>query len=144
MEVVLMALQVLLGLVILNVWLIRSKRPTRWRGGDALNLREELSNYGLPRWLQAVVGIAKVSLALLLVSSPWLPWLGRPAALALSVLMLGAVLMHLKIRDPARKSMPALTLLLLCLVAASSGESGRASDASGQGPRETLARVGQG
>ena len=38
-----------------------------------------------------------------------------PAALLLGGLMLGAVAMHVKIRDPLLKSMPALVMLLLAI-----------------------------
>jgi hypothetical protein len=32
--------------------------------------------------------------------------------------MAGAVVMHLKVKDPARKSLPALAMLALCLLIA--------------------------
>jgi hypothetical protein len=36
----------------------------------------------------------------------------------MAVLMAGAVSMHLKVQDPPLKSLPAATLLLLCLIVA--------------------------
>jgi hypothetical protein len=34
----------------------------------------------------------------------------------MAVLMFGAVAMHMKVRDPIKKSLPALLVLLLCLI----------------------------
>lgn len=80
-------------------------------------MREEFAAYGLPAWSMGVVGFLKVTLAILLLVSIWLPVLTRPAAIGIAALMLGAVSMHLKVRDPLKKSLPALTLLgLSCIV----------------------------
>ena len=48
----------------------------------------------------------------------WLPALIRPAAIGMAVLMLGAMSMHLKVRDPLKKSLPAFTLLVLSVIVA--------------------------
>lgn len=80
-------------------------------------MREEFAAYGLPAWSMALVGFLKVSLAILLLVGIWLPVVTRPAAIGIAALMLGAVSMHLKVRDPMKKSLPALTLLgLSCIV----------------------------
>ena len=60
------------------------------------------------------VGMLKITLALALLVGIWIPGLGSWAAIGLGVLMLGAFAMHLKIGDPFRKALPALTLLVLC------------------------------
>ena len=109
MTSVILVSKIVIGLALLNVWLLRTGRPTAWRGGDAQNMREEFSVYGLPVWLMGVVGFCKVSLAILLLLSIWLPVFTRPAAIGIAVLMLGAVSMHLKVRDPIKKALPALT-----------------------------------
>ena len=80
-------------------------------------MREEFADYGLPAWFMGVVGFFKVTLAILLLVGIWLPVVTRPAAIGIAALMLGAVSMHLKVRDPMKKSLPALTLLILsCIV----------------------------
>ncbi len=80
-------------------------------------MREEFAAYGLPAWSVGVVGFLKVTLAILLLVGIWLPVVTRPAAIGIAALMLGAVSMHLKVRDPMKKSLPALTLLgLSCIV----------------------------
>jgi hypothetical protein len=37
----------------------------------------------------------------------WVPMLVQPAAIGIAILMLGAVAMHVKVKDPANKSWPA-------------------------------------
>ena len=118
MEYVIIALKLLVGLSVLNVWLVRSKKSTDWRGGDANNIVEEFKNYGLPIWFMYTVGTAKVGLALLLIASIFYPQFEAFAAYGIAFLMLGAVSMHIKISDPLKKSFPALTFLVLSLTIA--------------------------
>ena len=103
----------IIGLTLLNVWLIRFNMPTSWRGGSAQNMKEEFSVYGLPTPVLVVVGILKVSIGIMLIASVWFPFLIRPASGILSVLMISAVLMHIKVKDPIKKSLPAFTLFTL-------------------------------
>jgi len=116
MDWLVFASKIVIALALLNVWLFRAGRPTAWRGGDAQNMREEFAAYGLPVWFMGVVGCFKVTLAILLLVSIWLPAVTRPAAIGVAVLMLGAVSMHLKIRDPIKKALPALALLGLSVM----------------------------
>lgn len=118
METFVMVLQVLIALGILNVWLLRFGKATAWRGGSATNMKEEFAVYGLPAWAVGVVGFLKVLLAILLIVGLWVPSVTRPAAVGLAFLMLGAVAMHVKVKDPAKKSVPAASVLILCLIVA--------------------------
>jgi hypothetical protein len=59
------------------------------------------------------VGVLKVSSALCLVAGIWVQFLVMPAAALIAVLMLGAIAMHLKVHDPAIKSLPAGAVLAL-------------------------------
>ncbi|HEY5764476.1 MAG TPA: DoxX family protein [Candidatus Deferrimicrobiaceae bacterium] len=63
-----------------------------------------------------MVGFFKISLAILLLAGIWIPSVTKPAATGIALLMLGAVSMHLKVRDPIKKSLPAFSLLVLSLV----------------------------
>jgi hypothetical protein len=119
MDTVILISQLVIGLGILNVWLLRFGKATSWRGGNAANMREEFEVYGLPGWALAVVGTLKVLLALALIASIWYTGLMRFAAGGLAVLMLGAIAMHLKVRDPLNKSLPAFAVLVLCVVVVS-------------------------
>ncbi|WPY99506.1 DoxX family protein [Christiangramia sp. OXR-203] len=38
-----------------------------------------------------------------------------PAAIGLAIMMLGAIIMHLKISDPLSKNIPAIIVLLMCI-----------------------------
>lgn len=106
-------LQVLLGLVLLNVWLVRSSAATEFRGGDATSLHEEFQVYGLPTWFFFLVGFLKIGAALALLIGIWVPELVMPAAALLVALMLGAVAMHFKVSDPLKRTAPAFTMLVL-------------------------------
>jgi uncharacterized membrane protein YkgB len=79
-------------------------------------MREEFGVYGLPFWFMILIGILKVGFALLLIAGLWVPRLTLISAIAIAVLMAGALSMHIKVKDPLKKSLPALTLLLLSAV----------------------------
>lgn len=107
-------LQLFVALGVLNVWLLRANKPSPYRGGDARNLREEFPAYGLPGATMYLVGAIKLLLALALIAGIWFPVLIRPAAIGMGLMMLGAVAMHLKIKDSMHKSLPAAGIALLC------------------------------
>lgn len=109
---------IIVALGILNVWLLRFRRSTPYRGGAAGNMKEEFAAYGLPEWFMWGVGGLKVILALSLLAGFWRPELLQPAALAMAALMLGAVSMHIKIRDTSKKTAPSLGMLALSLIVA--------------------------
>jgi hypothetical protein len=114
MEYVIIILKLVVGLGILNVWLFRSNRATAYRGGNAKTMREEFAIYGLPYWFMCVVAVLKVGLALALLASIWFHSLAQPAAVGMGVLMLGAFVMHLKVKDPFSKALPSITVLFMC------------------------------
>lgn len=115
MKYITIAFQLIVGLSILNVWLIQNKKSTQWRGGSATTIKEEFEQYGLPDWSLYVIGFLKVALALILMVAIWYPQLLRPAAVGLATLLTGSVLMHIKIKDPIIKSFPAFTFIMMCL-----------------------------
>lgn len=116
MEKIVLAIQLVIALGLLNVWLLRSGKATPWRGGEAKSMREEFATYGLPPWFMWVIGFLKVSLAILLIVGFWATPVTRPAAIGIAVLMLGAIAMHFKVRDPWKKSLPASTLFALSAI----------------------------
>ena len=116
MEYLRIGLQLIVGLSLLNVWLIQNKKPTRWRGGNAKTIIEEFKVYGLPVWSCYVVGFLKVSLSIVLLAGIFFPYLIQPAATGLAVLLLGSIIMHFKISDPLIKSFPAFLFLTMCLI----------------------------
>lgn len=118
MELIVYVCQIVIALGLLNVWILRIGQSTRWRGGSATNMKEEFAVYGLPGWFMVLIGVLKVSLATLLIVGLWFSIVTRPAAIGISVLMLGAVAMHVRVQDPPRKSLPAFTLLVLSIFVA--------------------------
>ena len=66
-------LQILVGLGLLNVWLVRSGRSTPFRGGAASSLKEEFAAYGLPDSARFIVGALKVVAGLILLAGLWWP-----------------------------------------------------------------------
>jgi uncharacterized membrane protein YphA (DoxX/SURF4 family) len=113
LETILIALQIIIALGIFNVWILRFSKSSSWRGGKAKNMKEEFRVYGLPSWFVGVVGFLKVLFALMLIVGLWMPELVQPAAIGIAVLMLGAIVMHTKVKDPLIKSLPAFSLLVL-------------------------------
>ncbi|MEM9158522.1 MAG: DoxX family protein [Verrucomicrobiota bacterium] len=115
MDTLKIILQIACGLGILNVWLLRFAKETPYRPASAHNLPEEFAAYGLPEKALYAIGGAKVLLACALIAGVWIPEIVVPAAWALAFLMIGAIVMHLKVQDPVKKSVPATTMLLMTL-----------------------------
>ena len=115
MEWIKIAIQIIIAASIFNVWILRIGKPTSWRGGTAKSMKEEFEAYGLPLWFMKVIGFLKLSLATLLVVAIFVPVLIKPAATGMAVLMLGAIVMHIKVKDSLIKSFPAFSFLLLSL-----------------------------
>ena len=113
MTTLLMILQLIIAIGLINVWLFRFNKATDYRGGNATNMKEEFIAYGLPVWLMYFVGTLKVSIALMLIISFWVEQLLLYNLIALAVLMIAAVLMHVKVKDPIKKSYPALSILFM-------------------------------
>ncbi len=118
MELISAICQVFIGVSVLNVWLIRSQKPTPYRGGNAHTVFEEFDVYGLPIWSVYVVGASKVILAVFLLAGLWIQELATIGGIGMAAFMLGAVAMHFKVRDPIKKSGPAALFFLLSLVPA--------------------------
>ncbi|HYW32089.1 MAG TPA: DoxX family protein [Gemmatimonas sp.] len=109
------ALHVIVGLGLLNVWLLRARASTSYRGSGAQTLREEFSAYGLPAAAFYAVGALKISAAVILLAALWMPMPERLAAIVVAGLMVGAIAMHVRVKDPARKSVPAVLMLAMCI-----------------------------
>ncbi len=116
----LIILQLTIAFGLLNVWLVRFNKKTKYRGANAQNMREEFVAYGLPVWFMYLVGFLKIVVAISLILVVFVPsyvlYIGIPALCVLSVLMLGAISMHLKIRDSFIKTLPAILMLVLTLI----------------------------
>ena len=110
--------QIAAALWILNVWFNRFNKDTGYRGGDAKNMKEEFEVYGIPQGAMYAVGAAKVTLAGMMLAGHAAPRVVRPASVGLAAFMLGAIAMHVKVGDPVRRYLPALTVFSLATTSA--------------------------
>tara|TARA_Y100001954_G_scaffold113149_1_gene122494 strand:- start:2128 stop:2511 length:384 start_codon:yes stop_codon:yes gene_type:complete len=108
--------QVIIGLSVMRVWTINFNKSTPWRGGGARNMKEEFTAYGLPMWMVYFVGTLKVIFSIGLIAGLWIPELVSFSASGIAIFMFFAILMHVKIKDPIKKSIPALTFMVLSLL----------------------------
>lgn len=106
-------LQIIVGLGLLNVWLVRGRSSTSYRGGAAQTLQQEFAAYGLPGFAYYLVGALKIGAAVVLIAGVWMALPVRAAAGLVVALMIGALAMHLKVGDPLMKSLPAAVMLAL-------------------------------
>lgn len=115
MDILAKIFSIIVALGIFNVWVLRRGKATAWRGGAARNMSEEFAAYGLPRWFMITIGCLKIALAGGLIAGFWIPGLAPIAGGGIALLMLGAILMHAKVRDPLTKSLPAAAMFALSL-----------------------------
>ena len=98
-------LQALVASSIFFVWVVRYT-----------NIVEEFTQYRLPAWLRDLVGILKLTAALLLILGIGRPPLAITGAAMITLLMGAAVATHLRMRNPLPKMLPSTSLLILALV----------------------------
>ncbi|MAS62805.1 MAG: hypothetical protein CMA34_03945 [Euryarchaeota archaeon] len=116
MHFISLVLQLIIACVIFSVWLIRPNWETAYRAGNATNIKEEFAVYGLPDWSVYVVGATKIALAIALLAGYWKSELVGPAAISMAILMMGAVICHLRIKeDSLSRAMPASLMLVMSL-----------------------------
>jgi hypothetical protein len=116
-EYMIIALKIIVGLSILNVWLLQAHKPTKWRGGNNVeSIIEEFKVYGLSKQFCYVVGFLKISFACVLIASVKFDYLTLIGSMGLTTLLLGSVIMHLKVKDALYKSFPAALFILMNLV----------------------------
>ena len=108
--------QVIIALGLLNVWILRFNKETPYRGGIAKTMREEFTEYDLPAWSCYFIGFLKITASLFLLAGVQFPQLILPSAILILFLMLAAFTMHIIVRDPIKKALPAFSLLVLSTV----------------------------
>lgn len=106
------------ALWILDVWFVRFGKDTGYRGGDAANMKEEFAVYGMSENTMYAVGAAKVGLASLILAGLRFPKLTRPASAGLAAMMAGAIGMHVKVGDPVKRALPAISVFTLSTTSA--------------------------
>ena len=115
MKVILKILLVVVSVTVITAWTYNINLDTTFRGGDATNMIEEFEAYGLNQTTMVVVGIFKVSCAIMLLFGLKYRKLIVPAAGAMVLFMIAAVYFHLSISDPIIPTAPSLLMLVSCL-----------------------------
>lgn len=88
---------------VLFVWVVRYN-----------NIVEEFRSYNYPDWLRDLVGVTKISLVIMLMRED--AQLVKLGATGIMVLMLAAMLTHVKVKNPFPKMLPSIILFALCAV----------------------------
>ena len=116
---IIIAIKIITALGIFNVWMLRYNKMTEYRGGNAKSLKEEFETYGLKSWFMYIIGTIKIVVSILFIISCFSGYINIPdsavfyGSAIMSLIMIGAILMHLKVNDPFKKSIPAVTMLTL-------------------------------
>lgn len=94
------ALKILVAGSIFFVWVVKYE-----------NIVKEFKEFGLPDWLRDLVGILKLSFALMLQSTDLN--VALIGSLGIAVLMIAALLTHLRVRNPFYKMLPSMSLMAI-------------------------------
>ena len=97
------AIKTIVATSIFFVWVVRYRE-----------MLEEFKTYKLPSWLRDLVGILKISFAILLFSSD--TYVTIIGALGICFLMSAAVITHVRVKNPFYKMLPAFGLIILNLI----------------------------
>ena len=80
-----------ISLGIIYAWTIGYNRPSKFRAGNARNMKEEFAVYGFPGWVLPVTRVVKLSLAVCLLFGYFFPIVVKPVAIALTIIMLSLI-----------------------------------------------------
>ena len=102
-DVIIEALKIIAAVSVYFVWVVRYD-----------NIKKEFQSYKLPKMFRDLVGILKISFTVMLqFENNNLVIVG---ALGIVVLMFGAVATHVRMKNPARDMLPAITMLSIGLI----------------------------
>ena len=77
------------------------------------NIKREFKEFGYPTWVRDMVGILKISFIAMFYSS--VKYVNVIGALGITILMLGAFLTHIKMKDSFRKTIASITMLSISI-----------------------------
>jgi hypothetical protein len=83
---------------VLFVWVIRYQ-----------NIVEEFKFFQYPHWLRDLVGIVKISFVIMIMSQD--VFLVQFGAAGIAILMMAAIVTHIRVKNPLAKMLPSMTLL---------------------------------
>jgi len=102
-ELLTTVLRIVISTALFFVWVVRYDNI----------ITEFRKDYNYPDWLRDLTGIAKLSCAVMLLSTS--PELNEMGLKGIITLMFFAILTHIKVKSTFRKVIPSITLLSLCL-----------------------------
>ena len=102
-ELLTTVLRIVISTALFFVWVVRYDNI----------ITEFRKDYNYPDWLRDLTGIAKLSCAVMLLSTS--PELNEMGLKGIITLMFFAILTHIKVKSTFRKVVPSITLLSLCL-----------------------------
>ena len=97
------ALKVIAGVAIFFVWVVRYE-----------NIKKEFEKYGFPTWFRDLVGILKISFVVL-IQFPNAQYVQMGSG-GITLLMIGAVITHFRVKNPFREYIPSIVMLLISLI----------------------------
>ena len=109
-------LQLIIGISIMVIWIFRTTVASSYRVGAAQTLSEEFIEAGFTEGVYQVMRILKPIFAFLLVIGIVYQPFFIPCMTFTTLAMIGAVYAHVKVKDEIRKMIPAITLLMFCLI----------------------------
>tara|TARA_B110000444_G_scaffold185511_1_gene174620 strand:- start:804 stop:1148 length:345 start_codon:yes stop_codon:yes gene_type:complete len=104
MEKILILSQLVVAISVIIVWVFRKE-----------NIIVEFEQYGISDIIRNIVGALKISLATIIILGIWYNEFLILSSLGMAFLMICAQYFHIKVRNPFKKFIPSLCLLILCL-----------------------------
>ena len=102
-DVIIEVLKIAALVSILFVWVVRYN-----------NIQKEFEQFNLPKWLRDIVGILKISFAVMLHSD--ISTIVLIGSGGISLLMIGAIFTHFRVKNKLHKMFPALTLFSINMI----------------------------
>ena len=102
LDILIELIKIVSSVAIFFVWVVRYK-----------NIRKEFEDYNLPTWLRDLTGILKLSFAWMLHSSD--PIIVVAGSSGITLLMLSAVVTHVRLKSTFRRYIASVTMLLLSI-----------------------------
>lgn len=107
MQIVMIILQFFIAFSIFNVWVLRYR-----------TMASDFQQFGLPTWLRNIVGAIKIFFSIMLIAGVWNYSFTIVGGIGIAVLMVSAVAVHIKEKDPVSKMWPAIVLAILAIAVA--------------------------
>ena len=101
------SLQAFVAAAVFFVWVVRYA-----------NIVQEFKQYRYPDWLRDLVGILKMSFSLMLLIGIERRPFAVVGGVGIALLMLAAVVTHLRVKNPVFKILPSLTLMIFSMLIA--------------------------